>query len=197
MLDTGASTTGTLSPAIFNDLAQKGMLKTLKQSKVLTVSGISTRQVGRVQFLAVKASIVRNPVVKMSDSNLLGLGFWSRHVATFDFPNKVIYLREGVRFKEPDRYDLSGLHLLRIVGAAVVHSVDNQSRAATAGIEANDVIVKINDQMVEQRSMFAIRRILSVEGDEVATTANRREEEFDVAFSLRKCCSSHELGSTN
>jgi hypothetical protein len=185
VVDTGASTTGTLTPTYFNDMAQKEMLKIVKQSKVVTVAGNSMRQVGRVQLLAVNGSIVRSPVVKMSDSNLLGLGFWSRYVATFDFPNKVIYLREGARFQEPDRYDLSGLHLLRVNGVTVVHSIDAGSRAAEAGIKSKDVILKINDQEAGQQSMFAIRRILSVECAKVVMKVGRENERFEVVFSTR------------
>ncbi len=186
VVDTGASATGALSPDLFDDLKQKGMLKTVKLSKVVTVAGDSIRQVGRVQLLAVNGSIVHNAVIKRSDSNLLGLGYWSRYVVTFDFPNKVIYLREGERFKEPDGYDLSGLHLLRIDDRTIVHSVDDGSPAAAAGIIAKDVIIKIDDDNVAQRSLLAIRRLLSVEGARVSMTINRKDEHIDVAFSHRR-----------
>ena len=180
LVDTGASTTGTLLPTFFDDLANQGTLKTLNKSKVQTVAGITTRKIGRIQFLAVKGSIVHNPVVKMSDSNLLGLGFWSRYVATFDFPNNVIYLREGAQFNEPDRYNLSGLHLFRIDGEICVHSVDAGSPADAAGIIAKDVIIKINNQSAAQQSMFTIRRLLSVEDSEVEMKIKRNNERFDV-----------------
>jgi S1-C subfamily serine protease len=148
-----------------------------------------------VSFLAVTASTLKGAVVRTGDTDLLGLGFWSRHIVTFDFPNRVIYLRQGARFKEPDRYDLSGLHLLRINGATVVHSVDDGSPAANAGIRAKDVIVKINHQTTAKQRLFAIRRLLSVEGHEVAMTVKHGDEDFEVAFSLLRWGSSRDLGS--
>ena len=42
------------------------------------------------------------------------------------------------------RYDLSGLHLLHIDGATTVHSDGQESPAAKAGVQAKDVILRIN-----------------------------------------------------
>lgn len=182
---TGATPTGTLSPAFFEEMAQKGRLKRLKESKVQIVSGISSRPAGRIQLLAVKTSVLRNPVVKKGDANLLGLGFWSRHVVTFDFPNRVIYLSQGDRFNEPDRYDLSGLHLLRIDGATIVYSIDDESPAANAGVQPKDRILKMDGKDIGKLSLFTIRKKLSVEAEKVEMTIQRGERQLDVAFPLK------------
>lgn len=152
---------------------------------MLTISGSSSRPAGRIPFLAVKASVLRNPVVKKGDTNLLGLGFWSRHIVTFDFPNKIIYLRQGDRFNEPDRYDLSGLHLLRMNGKTTVHSVDEGSPAAKAGLQPKDRIVKMDGKDIDKWSLFTIRQKLCVEAEKVKMTIQRSERQLDIAFPLK------------
>jgi len=50
--------------------------------------------------------------------------FLSRHIVTFEFQNKRIYLKKGEDFKKIDETDMSGLHLLRISNQTLVYSVD-------------------------------------------------------------------------
>jgi S1-C subfamily serine protease len=99
-------------------------------------------------------------------------------------PNGVLYLRKGVRFNEPDRRDLSGLHILRVDGATVVHSVDEGSPAGTAGVQSKDVILRIDGRPAEQESMFAIRQLLRRENPQFEMTIRRGTERFQVFLSL-------------
>jgi hypothetical protein len=54
-------------------------------------------------------------------SDHIGLAFLRRHLATIDFPNKLLYLQPGQHFRDADETDMSGLHLLRD-GEHVVYS---------------------------------------------------------------------------
>jgi hypothetical protein len=56
--------------------------------------------------------------------NVLGLGFWSTCVVTFDFPNDVMYLKKNEHWRRQNDVDLSGLHLVRVDGKVVVFSID-------------------------------------------------------------------------
>jgi hypothetical protein len=91
---------------------------------------------------------------------LLGLKYLSRYVATFDFPNRTLYLKNGKRFAVGDLQDKSGLHIVRLRAKPVVESVDKGSPAALVGVRPTDEIVRISDQDAKGLSLFSIRRLL-------------------------------------
>ena len=117
----------------------------------------------------------------------LGLAFLRRHVAIFDFPNGVLYLQPGQHFHDADEADMSGLHLLREGGRTFVHSVDEGSPAAAAGIKAGDVLVRLNGESVPAKTMRDIRQQLrAMDGAEVALELLRAETLLNITFRLRR-----------
>ena len=120
-------------------------------------------------------------------SDHLGLAFLRRHVATIDFPNKILYLRPGQHFRDVDETDMSGLHLLRDGGRTFVYSVDEGSPAAGAGIKAGDVLVRLDGESVSAKRMRDIRQQLKAkDGVEVTLELRRNEHSLKVVFPLKK-----------
>ena len=73
------------------------------------------------------------------NGNRLGIPFLSKHLVTFDFPNKKMYLKKGMYFdgteKAPLRYRDVGLVLRRNEGSIFVDSVDPNSQADVQGFK--------------------------------------------------------------
>jgi C-terminal processing protease CtpA/Prc len=119
--------------------------------------------------------------------SLLGLGFLSRHMVTFDFPNDKLYLKKGERYDQPDEVDMSGLHLLKQSNGIVVHSIDEGSPAAKAGIKPDDILRRINNVDVNTLTLSTIRRQLrSGDGKSVEIIFQRGEKGFKTTIKLKK-----------
>jgi membrane-associated protease RseP (regulator of RpoE activity) len=185
IIDTGATANTILASSIFDELAEQGKLQKVREGKMLALVGQRSVQRGRGQFVAVHGHVLRNPIVWRGDANYLGMGFWSRFLVTFDFPNETLYLKKSRRFAAMSLYDLSGLHLFRENGQTTIHSVDSESPAANAGINAGDEILRIDGTEVSEQSLLSIRRRLSAPKDRVAFVVRRNDRESAVSFSLR------------
>lgn len=80
---------------------------------------------------------------------------------------------------------MSGLHLLKIGGAITVHSIDDGSTAAVAGLQANDVITHVDGRVVG--SMRDLRRSLTArDGDTRTLTVHRGKTSLTVSFVLKR-----------
>lgn len=75
---------------------------------VLNLAGTSKRQLYRGEVIKLGEFSLHSPLFSgAEDHNSLGLGFWSRFVVTFDFPNRRVYLRKGAGYCRPERADVS------------------------------------------------------------------------------------------
>ncbi len=119
--------------------------------------------------------------------NVLGWEFLARHVVTLDFPRGRMYLKEGKHFDRVDEADMSGLHLLKVGGKVTVHSVDKDSPAQKAQIEAQDIILMINSQSAAAMDIFALRRLLrSGDKKKIDMTIKHGGTKKTVSFLLKK-----------
>jgi hypothetical protein len=128
-------------------------------------------------------------VLSMYDTapSALGMGFFRQHHVTFDFPSTNLYLAPAKSFRAVEEHDMSGLHLLRDGKQTVVHSVDEGSPAALAGVRDGDIIAKVNGLNAGLLKMKHIRRILKMEPEETITLVlQRRESETEVEFRLKR-----------
>ncbi len=117
----------------------------------------------------------------------LGLGFFRKHEVVFDFPRQTLYLRPGSRFAALEEEDMSGMHLLREDGNTLVHSVDDGSPAANAGVKSGDRIISVNGQTCATTKMKTIRQTLrSKPGEKVILELKREEARSKVEFLLRR-----------
>jgi len=98
-----------------------------------------------------------------------------------------MYLQKGRAFDKRDETDMSGLHLWRLGGRTVVHSVDKDSPAERAGITTEDVVLKVGEQSASAIDIDDLRDLLkSGDGKEIRMAIKRGEEEKAVSFKLKK-----------
>ena len=88
----------------------------------------------------------KNNIFQNNYESALGLVFLSRHIVTFDFPNKIMYLKKGKYF---DKQPIIPI-LIAQTGCTinsdnyVVTNVDPNSLAYSKGIREEDTLIKIN-----------------------------------------------------
>jgi hypothetical protein len=96
---------------------------------------------------------IEKPADGGSESNLLGMSFMSRFVVTIDFPKGLMYLRKGDRYAKADRWNKSGISLVKKGSAVTVDRVDEGSAAAAAEIRKGDVVLKIGSRQADTASL--------------------------------------------
>lgn len=186
IIDTGMNSSGMLPRALF-DLLQNEQDLPVFEGTFTSLAGTVRHREARFDTLELGSFEYRGLILHPGSHATLGLSFLCRHVVTFDFPNKRLYLKKGKRFHERDELDMSGLHLLRVSGETVVHSVDEGSPAKAAGIKAEDVILKISGNEASEMEMWTIRKVLkSGDGREIRMKLNRGGEVVEVSFRLKR-----------
>ncbi len=141
----------------------------------------------RLQRLTVGSREYSDAIIDEGNCNLLGLGFLARHVVTLDFPRGRMYLKKGKHFDRVDEADMSGLHILKVGGKVAVHSVDKDSPAQKAGIEAHDIILTVNSQSAAEMDIFALRNLLrSGDKKKIDMTIKHGGTKKIVSFLLKK-----------
>jgi hypothetical protein len=188
LVDTGCCPgggTGLMQAETFDALAKQGKIKPTGGALAQSLSGMTPRRRGRVAEIALAGHRHADLIFSASARNILGLGYWSRYVATFDFPGGAIYLKRGSRFDQPDTQDQSGLTLVRVEGRTLVLSVEEGSPAALAGIRPQDVILKANGARAEDIPLVGLRRLLAGKATKVSLLLRRGGQEREVSLVLR------------
>ena len=186
IIDSGNNSTGNLDSETFAVLLGNNNVQ-VSEALVSTPSGLVKKHQVRVGSLTIGPFKYRDLIFGEGNFNSLGLDFLSRHLVTFDFPKGRIYLKKGSQFNKIDEEDMSGLHLLRISGKTVVHSVDEASPAGNAGIIAGDVIVKVEGKEAQSYDMGHLRQLLkSEDGRSITMTIQRDDDLKKVVFVLKK-----------
>ncbi len=190
-IDTGADTniSGYIRFDLYNLLAKCHVSKTLAGSyQSIVLSGETvTNSDFRLNALSIGPFTHRNFIFSTSPKyydNTLGLGFLSRYVVTFDFPNRVMYLQKGKMFDLPDGSDRSGLSISRHAGKTVVTRVAWFSPAWWGGIKPQDVVLKIEGNCANQTSLYSLRRLLGMEGKKTHLVLQRGQERMEVSLML-------------
>ncbi len=187
-VDTGASSgggSGLMKVGTFDLLAKQGKIKPTDNALAQSLSGMTLRRRGKLEEISLAGHRHADLIFSASPRNVLGLNYWSRYVATFDFPGGAIYLKRGSRFDQPDTRDLSGLTLVRVEGRTLVLSVEEGSPAALAGIKPQAVILKVNGEKTEAIPLVALRRLLAVEGTKVSLFLTRGGDEREMSLVLQ------------
>ena len=186
VIDTGANSTGGLGKDIFEKILSKNKQNT-SETLFATASGVIKNRECRIDSLAVGSFEYEKLIFSEANWSHLGLSFFSRHIVTFDFPNKKIYLKKGKNFKKTDETDMSGLHLLCISEKTVVYSVDEGSPAQKAGINAGDIILKVDNNDANTYNILELRWLLmSKDKRNITMTIKRGDDVKDTSFLLKK-----------
>jgi hypothetical protein len=188
LVDTGAvHGTGDLGADLFESLLREKRMTVVSRSFRETLSGTAPQRLGRLPSLRLGSYTLTDRVFGESRGSLLGMGFLARFVATFDFPHGTLYLKKGKGFDRPDRWNTSGLHLVRRGGKVVVHSVNKGSVAAAAGVRSGDVVVRAGDLDADHVSLFRlVGAYLTADGEAkvVRLRLRRGHDEHEVTLRL-------------
>ncbi|MBW8014901.1 MAG: PDZ domain-containing protein [Planctomycetes bacterium] len=187
MIDTGSNSSISLNNDLFKRLMSKGD-RNRAESISGTALGVLKTDSMRYENFSVESFEKQNIIIDSNPvHNLIGTGYLSRFLVTFDFPNSKVYFKKGKNFNKVDEMDMSGLHLLLISGNVFVHSVDKDSPAKKAGIKARDIIVKVNSKDANTYGMWKLRGLLtSGDKQKITMTIKRKGEIKEVSFLLRK-----------
>jgi len=186
IIDTGWLDTGGLDRSVFEEIFSSQESKTEK-ALFLTLGGIVRERLIRTANLSVGPFEYEGQIFGSSNTSVLGLSFLSRHVVTFDFPNKTLYLQKGREFGRNDETDMSGLYLVRHSGRTKVYSVDVDSPADKAGIRAGDVIVEVGNKRASRYQIWQLRQLfMSGHKRSIPITIKRDGDEKKVSLVLER-----------
>ncbi len=157
MIDSGAS------HAVVLDVDQTNLQlpsKTIDTSLGTGIGGDILGQIGRIhnfqfidyQFRDLIISIpeqgMYNLAIKRgSRQGTIGGEILSRLHLAFDYPNEVLYVAKGDKYKSQFDYDMSGISLAtkgKFLDSLVVANVRNDSPAQAAGVEKGDFLLSVN-----------------------------------------------------
>jgi hypothetical protein len=190
LIDTGRIGQGSGNLGVFEigSLAGSGTLHEVGTFISETISGTASRREFQGGVLKLGGFQVQSPIFGESHGqvpNVLGMGFWSRFLVTYDFPERKVYLRRSAGYGRPDRRNATGLRLWRKNDSIEVHSVVQHSPAFRAGLKEGDVLLELDGLVAEKTSLFALRQVLC-NGGPLSCVVRRDTQERRVSIDQRR-----------
>jgi tetratricopeptide (TPR) repeat protein len=186
-IDTGLGTFAHLRKDLYKALVKGGSIQPRGEVAGWDISGVRKTRTGRLASFALGP--VRHHGVKVEESqapcNVLGLGFFARHVVTFDFPRRTMYVKGSCALR-PQRYDASGLILVRRDASIVVENVAKGSPADRGGVQPGDVLLRVGGWDVSPTFLPVVRYLLGAEGKHVTLRLQRGERQQEAALHLKE-----------
>ena len=187
IIDTGAVVyeTGRLGMFETRSRLRRGQLSEIGNRLEVSISGTESVPFFQASSMSISEFTVDSPIFGESRGetpNLLALSFWSRFAATFDFPQRKVYLRKSAFYGRRDRWNVTGLHLWRNRGSIEVCAVDTGSPAARAGLKKGDVLVELNGFSSSKTSLFELRGILR-DGGQLTCVVRRDSKNLRLIIS--------------
>jgi hypothetical protein len=188
LVDTGWKFPGVLVWGLFNKInsihsaAQNASqsavsVQSEKRGTLLLTNNFS---VGSLQY--------KEMLFQKSNISILGLPFLSRHLVTFDFPNKVMYLKYSNKLdKQPAIYIALGQTgcIINAVNHEVT-KVDPNSPSYKNGVREKDILIKINDLDVSSLNVVEFMtlpsKLSAADKKEITFTFKRGEEIIEISF---------------
>ncbi len=133
----------------------------------------------------------KNKVFQKHFKSVLSLDFLSRHIVTFDFPNKIMYLKKGKNFNKQANIDIT-IHLTGFSinsESHVVIQVDPNQSAYEKGVQEGDLLININSRDVSNMDLVEFWKFMQLpiaRGEKVPFTFKRDDETFTVEFDRRR-----------
>lgn len=149
-----------------------GLAKTASGVVGFGVGGPAYARLGRVATLQIGPYTLSNVVTAFSDQSAgafadpydpanAGGAIWRRFTVTLDYAHQQLVLAKNAYFDTPFAYDRSGLFIVDDDGALTVLSVFPGTPGAAAGLVKGDVIIGVNGASASERSLAALRALLS------------------------------------
>jgi hypothetical protein len=182
LIDTGhggGAMAGTVERRLFQGLVQSKMISDVEDGQPANdfTGNKTTTQSGALRSVEVGTFKHDDLLFTTGDRSILGLGYWSRYVVTFDFPNSVIYLTPVPHYRtRVQRHCSSGVSFVGAGGSIVVDTVKQGTAAAKAGVKAGDIVLAIENQSMKGASVFEAYEAIESAGDRLSLTIKRGKE---------------------
>jgi tetratricopeptide (TPR) repeat protein len=189
LIDTGDIHFGALRKELFHELARKGCVRNLIETKSCTCLGIQKHHVGWLKGIsltdgpATPAGIGESPLGNPD----LGLRFWRRYNVTLDFLRQTLYLEKSHWFGREEEADMSGLVFRWKADKIIVSEVRERSPTsptAQAGLKPDDVLLKIGGKDAAKTRFLELMRVLSRKGQKVPVVYQRNGVQAEVLVAL-------------
>ena len=191
MIDTGDNGSISLNPEDWRRLLAAHPGTVVHTILAASVSGppvqtsgtrVSDLTVGPNHYSGFIATAIHNPL----SPSTLGLRFLRQHVVSFDIPHGTLLLRRGYTFGEREKFDMSGIHLIRTDETTTVFAVDEGSPASEANIKPGDVVDEVDGISAAALTMREIRRALKrQDGSLVRLKVRRGSQNSERTLHLR------------
>lgn len=163
------------------------------------LGGVTNRKVVRGTTLSLGSYRLPRPIVAVTEDTaglrtnpnsvgLIGMEVLGRFKLTFDYSRQQLHLEPNRNFRAPFVYDGSGL-LLRanrpLFSPPYVSGVRDASPAQAAGIEADDVLMKIDGRSTSTLSLENVRALLRQPGQTRHLSFSRKGKIVEVTLKMR------------
>lgn len=184
VIDTGAQG-NSLEAALFDELAREQSIEPGRAFTSLTIAGELRGQRGKLDSLTIGPFTQRGLRVSRINLNSIGLRYFSRYQATFDFPGEKLYLKPGAAYSRAEPAATSGMTIVWENGEPTIETVRPKGAGAEAGLEAGDVLVRVSDRPAAEFDPFALRELFtSTAGRKVLLRVRRAGREFAAELVL-------------
>ena len=189
VIDTGLIGNGRIKPEDLPKLIAARTVKSTQNGENHDLNGLYSTEYAAIESLSIGEHRHEWPVFSLARpgrNRLIGLEVLSRHVATFDMPQRRLYLEKANGFGDPWVFDQSGLILIRRRGETVAQTVNPHGPASGAGIKAGNVILSIGDKPASILSLWDISRLFSLTGSSHRLKVRGERGEFETTLILRE-----------
>ncbi len=193
LVDTGMSATAgtlTLPMDLIHKLEQKGFIREVRKATVADASGTHKARSFRLTSLNL-ANFMHTDCLLHEDSGglagKLGLGYLVRYTVTFDFPNKVMYVKPNQQFSKPacDYCAAAsdfGISVTRKNDQIVMSAIWPGTAAARLGLRRSDVLLAVDRTDVRAARLITVYKLFhDAAGHRVALTVKRGNRTMRLA----------------
>ncbi len=187
MVDSGSTSNGCLASVDVQRLGES--VQSVEEDYHVSTLGKMTQVRTQLRLPEFKlGSLIYSDMIFHEDNySSLGLGFLSRHLVTFDFPHRRLYLKQVDNPNHGKRFHISGLILKKKSDRIVVCAVIPGSPAEKAGMQVGDAILQIGDEDTHAMEMWqAARLLISVQQKEIQLLIEREGEIIRLSLVLQQ-----------
>lgn len=185
LVDTGWGSHGAIEASPFAALLRGANATYVTTAPVESAGRVSSSRAALVSSIALGSFRHRDLLFSEGEMNILGLGYLSRYIVTFDFAGKRMYLRPGKGYSRPSRWNLSGSHFLRKDGRIVVSRVLPGCAAERAGLRVDDVIEAVDSLATHGLTLWDVCKPLREPGKHTLRIV-RGTETIDLSLILER-----------